>query len=613
MLSFLFFGESFSHTYTCGHGSLPPTKIKPRKKVLSNNPMTYKEEDREKIEIEIDFAYSKGTDSYMCKDGKKSFSWAYGTTNCQEKDFLTSKQITALDKTIKNVRYWLESAIKINKYNEKILLKDGDDYHIPLPDSKKSSYGDIYITVVARPINATCASQTFSYNYADYRPEQGLIIVNPSEVPLLAQNVDDHERAYFLILLHEFIHVLGMNQDTMHDKWIERRMAYPYKPTPIENVTTSDDVNRSAHVLMTNVAKQYAMRRWNLSDYGIELENSAKPGYADTHLESRVFMSELMAPEINEYAYISDATFALLEDMGWYSCNYSYAEQLPYGSAVANNNGTYFTNFTNSIPHKVFPSNYLRPEDAGGESCSYDYRAKARVAADKIPFNCTEEQNSNEGKIYCANEKFYDTGKNGSIADSGSTYDFQYIPIPYELCPEKEYCGIQTKDGEKTAICLPFAISNGAGTSFSLNGKTYTCNKENIAIIDENEVISCPNQTIIASIEKFRQEKVQPFDLEPLPGDSEVYTYYVISIIVICVVVVLIIVIVVIYFCCCKKDKDEPVFREITEDGVRKRQKRRRIRKRVPKKKKEELEDGIESADEYKNSDDSYGDSYDDE
>ena len=597
MLIFYLFCHVIGVKYTCGQSQLPVMPRKPRREVLANNPMTYRESERENIAITLNFGFEGNADSHMCKEGTDRFTWITGTTVCTSQDYITEEQVSALKTTLNNVRDWLQAVIKINKYNEDILLENPDGYYLPIP-SNRIGTGDIYVVCCVRPINATAMSKTFVYNYADERPEMGAIFINPRSIPTAPQNVNDHERAFFLMLLHEFIHILGMNDECIHDRWISRRMASPYNPTPIENFTFTE-WNHTVSLLQTPVAIQYAQRRWNISDYGMELENGFPYIYSITHLESRVFLSELMAPTIEDYAYISDATFALLEDMGWYSCNYSYAENMPFNYGPANGATELYTDFPTNPPSLVYPSNYVgTSEVADMITCSYDFRAIARYPPSKTKPNCTEVQENENDIVFCQSETFYAPDNESLvIAETSPLLDFQYFPITSSLCPANTYCAVTTSnnDSPRTAECYSFVFeaynvtNNGQSetrynTFFNLANVRYQCNENNQAEYSDNGVVytvQCPDASIIHSIQAFRDSEVQPFDLTPLPGDSEIYTYYIISIIVIVILVVAILVIVIVYFCCIRKDPTKINEREIKRpDGTIVKQKRRRVRKR---------------------------------
>lgn len=64
---------------------------------------------------------------------------------------------------------------------------------------------------------------------------------------------------------------------------------------------------------------------------GAELEDQGEDGTALTHWEKRVFENEAMTGTHTQNPVYSRITLALMEDTGWYSANYSMAQELGWG------------------------------------------------------------------------------------------------------------------------------------------------------------------------------------------------------------------------------------------------------------------------------------------
>jgi leishmanolysin-like peptidase len=64
---------------------------------------------------------------------------------------------------------------------------------------------------------------------------------------------------------------------------------------------------------------------------GAELEDQGEIGTKFTHWEKRVFENEAMTGTYTQNSVFSRITFAFLEDTGWYTANYSNAEELSWG------------------------------------------------------------------------------------------------------------------------------------------------------------------------------------------------------------------------------------------------------------------------------------------
>ncbi|XP_014238873.1 leishmanolysin-like peptidase isoform X2 [Trichogramma pretiosum] len=67
---------------------------------------------------------------------------------------------------------------------------------------------------------------------------------------------------------------------------------------------------------------------------GAELEDQGEDGTALTHWEKRVFENEAMTGTHTQNPVYSRITLALMEDTGWYSANYSMAQELGWGRGL---------------------------------------------------------------------------------------------------------------------------------------------------------------------------------------------------------------------------------------------------------------------------------------
>ena len=68
---------------------------------------------------------------------------------------------------------------------------------------------------------------------------------------------------------------------------------------------------------------------------GAELEDQGGDGTALTHWEKRIFQNEAMTGTVHSSAPVySRLTLALLEDSGWYRCDYSRAQPLAWGAGA---------------------------------------------------------------------------------------------------------------------------------------------------------------------------------------------------------------------------------------------------------------------------------------
>ncbi|XP_014219740.1 leishmanolysin-like peptidase isoform X2 [Copidosoma floridanum] len=91
-------------------------------------------------------------------------------------------------------------------------------------------------------------------------------------------------------------------------------------------------MRRSMQMIVTPRVKAEVRAHFNCPDLeGAELEDQGENGTALTHWEKRVFENEAMTGTHTQNPVYSRITLALMEDTGWYSANYSMAQELGWG------------------------------------------------------------------------------------------------------------------------------------------------------------------------------------------------------------------------------------------------------------------------------------------
>ncbi|CAK9806829.1 Leishmanolysin-like peptidase [Anthophora quadrimaculata] len=91
-------------------------------------------------------------------------------------------------------------------------------------------------------------------------------------------------------------------------------------------------VERSMQMIVTPKVRAEVQAHFNCPELeGAELEDQGEDGTALTHWEKRVFENEAMTGTHTQNPVYSRITLALMEDTGWYSANYSMAQELGWG------------------------------------------------------------------------------------------------------------------------------------------------------------------------------------------------------------------------------------------------------------------------------------------
>ncbi|XP_046600078.1 leishmanolysin-like peptidase isoform X1 [Neodiprion lecontei] len=174
----------------------------------------------------------------------------------------------------------------------------------------------------------------------------GSISTKPQELETLLSTVK-----------HEILHALGFSvslyafyRDENGEPRTPRR-AETGKPTLNEKLQTHQwsentiktisrpgwqvhggSVERHMQMIVTPNVQKEVRRHFNCDKLeGAELEDQGEDGTALTHWEKRVFENEAMTGTHTQNPVYSRITLALMEDTGWYSANYSMAQELGWG------------------------------------------------------------------------------------------------------------------------------------------------------------------------------------------------------------------------------------------------------------------------------------------
>ncbi|XP_024887665.1 leishmanolysin-like peptidase [Temnothorax curvispinosus] len=97
-------------------------------------------------------------------------------------------------------------------------------------------------------------------------------------------------------------------------------------------------VERTMQMIVTPRVRAEVQAHFNCPELeGAELEDQGEDGTALTHWEKRVFENEAMTGTHTQNPVYSRITLALMEDTGWYSANYSMAQELGWGKNLGCN------------------------------------------------------------------------------------------------------------------------------------------------------------------------------------------------------------------------------------------------------------------------------------
>ncbi|XP_063992522.1 leishmanolysin-like peptidase isoform X2 [Diachasmimorpha longicaudata] len=120
-----------------------------------------------------------------------------------------------------------------------------------------------------------------------------------------------------------------LNEKLQTHQWSESTIKTVVRP---QWQVRGGTVERSMQMMVTPRVKEEARAHFECPHLeGAELEDQGEDGTALTHWEKRVFENEAMTGTHTQNPVYSRITLALMEDTGWYSANYSMAQELSWG------------------------------------------------------------------------------------------------------------------------------------------------------------------------------------------------------------------------------------------------------------------------------------------
>lgn len=204
-----------------------------------------------------------------------------------------------------------------------------------------------------------------------------------------------HEITHALVFAQQnFRNFLDTSKSSMYlGKTLGPDFNYPKKTAPStdQKVVRAKglqdiDVNKTVTYMTTPKVLEKARAHFNCPTLpGVELEDAGSSGTAGSHWEKRLFNNEYMTGSSAFDPVYSDITMALFEDSGWYTVNYSAADQFYFGRGEG-------CDFVRPRCDKWLGSYQCTPSEAGHWGCTFDYRARGVCSITKytrplLPWN----------------------------------------------------------------------------------------------------------------------------------------------------------------------------------------------------------------------------------
>ena len=458
-------------------------------------PMTDKESERTSMKLEFDYS-SITNDKAFCKEVGQEIIWEQNPSYiCTKDDLLTDEKKEAFEKTIDNLSNFIGRLLRI-KHSDISLRNYRSDYTYIDPPNKTSK-ADHYISIFIRPFEDTtiASSQSIRREITTGRTVQSMIVFDPKFIPTAAEDENTDERRFFLTTFHELMHSLDIGYSSLVF-WTSRDKGKPAYIGDTE-FTRSTYPTKTFYHICTPKAKEVASRRLGISrdNYGkdicIEFEDNGYEGTIHEHPKATLYRQDVMAGIQSADSVISEVTLALLEDMGWFTVNWSLAQPMTWGAKELIST-TEADDYVEKPAYKYIPKSYIsdssHPLDLG-----HDFRSWG----EPLP-----------KFLYDTNEDPYDIKEYGDL----------YIPSdqminpnsPYDYVPLKNY--INVCRGNKFAYlskdysegrCLETSIEQDYRIKITIseNNVAYCSTKDDTFQVDGKEFMCNDLKTIDKIIE----------------------------------------------------------------------------------------------------------------
>ena len=272
------------------------------------------------------------------------------------------------------------------------------------------------------------------------------------------------------LAFHEMTHIFVFNSD-LFSSFIDSSG----NSIPMSKITANSTVNGLPRTkIITPKVVAAARKHFNCPTLdGVEIENQGGSGTAGSHWEARVMLTDYMMGQSYDEVVISDITFALFEDSGWYQMNYYTGGLFRFGK----NQGCNFTS-TNCLVNgkSQFPLEYC---DSNSEiTCSNGRASKGSCQITTF-----------ESKTLLTAYRYFDNLNGGyQFADFCPVSIAGYIKnayLPYSCVfgtPYQYPAGMQERISDTSACFISSLVNNNSSDSSFLVGSynpicySYTCN-----------------------------------------------------------------------------------------------------------------------------------------
>jgi hypothetical protein len=511
----------------------------PKAKLFDSVIIDDKESDR--IPLKVEFIYDlQGMKGAYCSYEGQVINWTNAIFyKCQKKDLLTNEKEKALKETLNNVREYFSRMIRVK--------------HTDLSSIGFKPETDHGVTIQIATYNTTTIGQSgiTSYIKKTEMPCRSVITFATDFIPTAAENYDTDERFFFNVCVHELIHSIGFSR-SFYESWVDKSTGMKYDDSFFK--FRRGEYQKEFLQLCTPKAKEVAQKRFNKTkdQYGnpfcLEIEDLGGQGTQYVHPKATIFRQELMSGIASYDNVLSEVVLAIIDDMGWYTVNWSMAEPLAWGAKELLS-AEELSRFTEKPAWKNLPESYLCHNTK--YAVGHDYKSYGKCSG--VDYNIVKDELELKkfGDLYIPDDGFI---------SYNSPFDYTALKIFNNTCGKGKWAFVNEMGTNGT--CLNGEIS---GDKFLVKYNNEEIECETGKKIGE---WVCPDPKVIQKIDEFLNKEPYDYGHVKLYGEDHMSNAANSAISIFVVIVVLVVIVLVIWFfvnrksfmarlCCCINSNDK--------------------------------------------------------
>ena len=280
----------------------------------------------------------------------------------------------------------------------------------------------------------------------------GRAVAGEFDLNLYAVNpVVSQTNVIFSVFLHELFHIFAFN-DAFYGTLRYANGSTISVANTVAGPTSLNGISYSGIILPNSVAFSKAYLNDNTLTQ-VLLEVAGGSGSAGSHWAFIYWPTDFMHPVSTNPALISKLSLSLAQDTGWYTVNFTMAEEMTYGQNAG-------ANYQNGLCPSSSITGFCSSSQSGVASCSPDYTMKTRcVTVPKFGGGC-----------------YYNTGEIDCTIEDTSTYISIGRMAQGETSGKGARCMKAISSGNAVSMCGAASCDNlGTTATWKYVNDSVTC------------------------------------------------------------------------------------------------------------------------------------------